>query len=247
MYKGIEVEIRAQAQRVETDAGNSTGGVAAEVGGSTGDLAAVQRLIAEAAKALQEMGKWEAARAVAQTLPSGSGAQAALSQDGGTPLFTFGIPQGPRGERGEQGLPGAAGGINLYALQIEVGTDGWTMDADELYEKTVDVEGIQAGDAVRVSAQEVPILMAAMPDTAHLTLTTLEAPEEAFTLELVISRNGGGMTSMDVETAQRLTTPRMIALSGDAQGQAEFDGSADAVIHTAVEEINNEELEEMLR
>ena len=223
------------------------GGMQAQVGGSTGDMEAVQQLLQAAARALAAMGRWQDARAVARTLPAGSAASATLSQDGAAPLFEIGVPQGPEGKRGLQGEKGEAGGINLYTVEAEVSPDGWTQNADELYEKTVEVAGVKDGDTVRVSAQGVLILAAAMDDTEHLTLTTLDPPEEAFTAVLTISRNGGGITSTTVEAAERLVTPRAIELRGDALGQAAFDGTKDAVIYTAVEALNNTELEDMLR
>ena len=229
----IAVEVSGRPQRMDVT-----------VGGSTGDMEAVQQLLQAAARALARMGRWDEARAVARTLPAGSEAEAALDLDADAPILMFGIPVGPEGK---QGPPGEAGGINLYTVEAEVSPEGWTQNADELYEKTVEVSGVKDGDTVRVSAQGVLILAATMADTEHLTLTALDPPEAAFTAVLTISRNGGGITSTTVEAAERLATPRAIELRGDALGQAAFDGTSDAVIYTSVEALNNTELEDMLR
>lgn len=55
-----------------------------------------------------------------------------------------------------------------------------------------------------------------------------------------------GILTGPAETARRLYTARSIALGGDAQGGALFDGSADAEIYAAVARLSNEELEEIL-
>lgn len=230
--KRIEVDVSATPQRLDV-----------QVGGSTGDMEAVQRLLQAAAQALANMGKWEAAQAIAKTLPAGSIAEARLDLTGTAPLFEFGVPVGPEGR---QGPPGEAGGINIYKVEVPVGADGWAQREDELYEKTVAVSGVKAGDTVRVSA-DVLIMEARMPDTEHLTLAMLDAPTEAFTAVLTIGRNGYGMTSDIVEVAERLRTPRAIELRGHVAGAAEFDGSEDAIIYTAVDTMSNEDLEVMLK
>lgn len=48
------------------------------------------------------------------------------------------------------------------------------------------------------------------------------------------------------ETADRLSTPRLIGLSGSADGEAYFDGTEDSYIFTSVSTISNAELEAML-
>lgn len=59
----------------------------------------------------------------------------------------------------------------------------------------------------------------------------------------------GGSTSTATEalTAQKLATPRVISLDGEAKGETLFDGSANASIYVALERLTNEELEEMLK
>lgn len=57
---------------------------------------------------------------------------------------------------------------------------------------------------------------------------------------------GGDTRNITAKAAERLLTPRQIAVSGDAVGSAAFDGSADISIATAVERLTNEELEAML-
>ena len=107
----IEVEVRGRPQRVDV-----------AVGGSTGDMEAVQRLLRDAAQALAAMGRWEDARAVAHTLPTGSTAWATLTQDGGAPLFELGIPPGevgPAGPPGPQGAPGRDG--NMVSASLDPG------------------------------------------------------------------------------------------------------------------------------
>ena len=100
------------------------GGMQAQVGGSTGDMEAVQQLLQAAARALAAMGRWQDARAVARTLPAGSAASATLSQDGSAPLFEFGIPQGPEGKAGSRGPVGPVGAQGPRGEQGERGAMG---------------------------------------------------------------------------------------------------------------------------
>lgn len=231
MSNRIEVEISAVPQRIEV-----------ALGGSTGDMEAIQRLLQAAAGALARMGRWDEARAVARTLPAGSEAEATLDLAGDAPLFAFGVPVGPEGR---QGPPGEAGGINIYRIEVPVSADGWVQNADELYTKAVSVEGVRDGDTVRadVTPESGVLLMAvSMPDLTHLELVVLDKPTGAFTVVLTVQRNGGGVTSMTVEAAERLVTPRLIEMRGDVAGAAEFDGSADAVVYTVIEAMTADEI-----
>lgn len=56
-----------------------------------------------------------------------------------------------------------------------------------------------------------------------------------------------GTASQYASQAGRLTTPRRIGISGQAQGEALFDGSEDVTIHTVISVLTNEELEDLLR
>ena len=66
-----------------------------------------------------------------------------------------------------------------------------------------------------------------------------------------ISSSGGSSgtpgTSENAQTAQKLARARTIALSGDATGSTEFDGSKNVEISTSVNAITNTELEEILK
>lgn len=55
-----------------------------------------------------------------------------------------------------------------------------------------------------------------------------------------------GSVATSVESADKLTTPRKIAVSGETVGEGYFDGSADLTIGTVVSRISNTELEEIL-
>ena len=48
------------------------------------------------------------------------------------------------------------------------------------------------------------------------------------------------------ETAERLETPRLIAITGSANGDTLFDGSEDVQIHTVIETMSNSEIEALL-
>lgn len=53
--------------------------------------------------------------------------------------------------------------------------------------------------------------------------------------------------SRHAETADRLSTPRQIEITGEAAGEGLFDGSEDIEIYTAIERITNTELEAILQ
>lgn len=69
---------------------------------------------------------------------------------------------------------------------------------------------------------------------------------EDFTQEQLDALTEGIAGAAEAETAKKLSTARQIALTGEASGQALFDGSEDVSIYTHVERITNTELEEML-
>lgn len=48
------------------------------------------------------------------------------------------------------------------------------------------------------------------------------------------------------ETADRLTTARLIELSGDIEGSAYFDGSEDVILTATVNKITREEIERVI-
>ena len=62
-------------------------------------------------------------------------------------------------------------------------------------------------------------------------------------VEIALNKTAGAPAG----TASRLTTPRRIALTGDATGSTMFDGSEDVSIMTTVETVSNTELEELFR
>lgn len=61
---------------------------------------------------------------------------------------------------------------------------------------------------------------------------------------------GGGSTASSANeavTAEKLKTARKIAITGEAKGETQFDGSADAEIYVAISCLTNAELEEILK
>lgn len=70
---------------------------------------------------------------------------------------------------------------------------------------------------------------------------------EDFTEEQLDQLIDGISDAAGVGVADKLSTARQIALTGEARGQALFDGSEDVEIYTHVESITNTELEEILQ
>ena len=61
---------------------------------------------------------------------------------------------------------------------------------------------------------------------------------------------GGGSSASSANeavTAEKLKTARKIAITGEAKGETQFDGSADAEIYVAISCLTNAELEEILK
>lgn len=64
-----------------------------KIGGSSGDLGAIQRMLKQAQITLQDMNKWEGATAIIHTLPPGSDAEVYVDMSGDFPTFVFSMPQ----------------------------------------------------------------------------------------------------------------------------------------------------------
>lgn len=94
-----------------------------------------------------------------------------------------------------------------------------------------------------------------MPNEPNKQLSVaIEAQHK--TLSLGIQRNEGSTefnitpipvrTTRHAETAERLATPRKIAVAGDVIGDSYFDGSEDVVIGTAVECLSTIEIDDLI-
>lgn len=70
----------------------------------------------------------------------------------------------------------------------------------------------------------------------------IEVVKQPPTVEMTVA-TGGCLTGV----AERLAVARKIELSGDARGDALFDGSRDVSIYTIIETLSNLELEALLK
>lgn len=64
---------------------------------------------------------------------------------------------------------------------------------------------------------------------------------------LILGVNDSGEAAWVENSAEKLKTPRQISLTGEAHGQASFDGTSDVAILTTVSALSNTELEGILR
>ena len=88
--------------------------------------------------------------------------------------------------------------------------------------------------------------------TRHITLSIENASKSVgvnvsnATRTLDVNVTGSAMIRRVVE-ADKLRTPRIIQLTGEASGETQFDGTEDVELYTSIAAMSNSELEEMLQ
>lgn len=144
-------------------------------------------------------------------------------------------------------------------VTFDVDTDGWEESGD-LFTRKLKVDGLRTNDEVLVSIvggmRDSVLLMGSYVESDGVQVTLMEIPDAAIQIVVRVYRVGSDADAAEdpdvsltglSEAANRLYTPRRIEIAGDAQGETVFDGSRDVAIYTAVETIENTELEDMLK